>query len=69
MFSIVAVVVLLSDVYSAADKVMRHSSGHGCGETCLLRSVRSNVKFKQSNDECEIGYCCCWIEMASSEVM
>ena len=35
-FSIVAfVILLLGDVYSAADEVMSHSSGHGCCRTSL----------------------------------
>ena len=41
LLSIVATVVLLSDVYSAADKLMSHSSCHGRGVDLSLRSVRS----------------------------
>lgn len=41
LFSIVAVVVvLLGDLYSAADEVMSHSSAHGCGEMSLRLEQR-----------------------------
>ncbi len=54
LFSIVDIVLLLGDVYRAADQVVSHlSGGHGCGERCLLRSIRSM-------DEGEVVSSCCY---------
>ena len=36
---IIAVDVLLGNIYRAANKVMSHSSSHGCGETVSLGVV------------------------------
>ena len=41
LFCVVAVVVLLGDVYSAADKMVSHSSGHGCGGTSFFEINRA----------------------------
>lgn len=50
-FSIIAVVVLLGDVHSAADKVMSHSGSHGC-ESASLR-VCDGLSFDVSIIEVE----------------